>query len=242
MEDKFVVKTNDKEIIRKDTKDFLPGDVYIFRENTNKEKPTRYSGNDLYDTETKNFHIFPKDTIINDTLSNDYISKRSEIINTINKLNTVGIFNGVEYEYLEKGTTRKALPENYDNANKIIYMFEGFGKSPKKPLKIFRYITVFYKGAWYRLNFMRMYHDGRSVHCCMNMLQYDKDNSKKGYGLNMSSEGKFDICYPNSCEDGKYGENSSGNRVYNPQNAHYYSKPEDIAKSFISFVLSEGLL
>ena len=251
-------KTNDLEIIKKDTKNFEPGKVYI-RGNGNDLLVTPYSGEQLYDTDSKNFHICPADKKYWEPISEEYRAMREKLKETFEKYfneikegnkkikdyypnedrATLDKLEKIEYMFIKSGTDRTKLPEGYQSNSDMIFLFWGFGKNGGKgELRLYRFLTFFYKGAWYRINFMRMYHDGKYVHCDMNELQYDKDTENDGSGVNKGKDEKFDICYPSSCNAGDFGTNDSGNIVYNPKVSYsdIENDPEKVVTSFLSFV------
>ena len=244
------MKTNDKVLILKDTK-CLPGNVYIMEEDGNLKLVERYSGIELYDTVSKNFHIFPYDTDIRSSLSTLYKEKRSFIRKLFENYFKDGKRDGVAFRVVERGTSKPEPissddPSDAIKENELILVW-GFGSGGGRGelYGLYKYLSFYYKDAWYRIKFNRLYIEETSegqkiVSCIMNCLQYDKDTSDNGYGLNKDSDGiTVSMCYPLSSKGDVIQTNSTGNKIYNPDDASFYGG-EEIVKSFLKFVVRQA--
>ena len=240
------MKSIDTKNVDKDPENFHAGKVFI--------EVTPYSGDKLNDDSSKNFHICPADKKYWEPISKEYRAMRKRLKEAFEKFfNEIKEGNRVVPEHYPRiyvttiHKTLKALQNDPEYCSDTIYSRFGSGSNGGRDvLSVYKYFAVIYKGAWYRLNFMRMYHDGKYIHCHMNELQYDKDLTNNAYGLNISG-----ICYPCSCHDGEFGWNNAGNVVYNPEDVSYPHvekkleeiKPEfflEIVTSFLSFVVDKS--
>lgn len=236
--------TNNLKIIQ-EMSGFLPGKVFI-RDNGNEPLiVTPYSGEKLFDSDSNNFHICPDGDW--EAIALQYSDRRKKLRSSFegffNILANDNNYASDQYPHQFSITKKKTIKEIQDDPVynfDTIYLNYGFGsKGGAKQLRVYRYLTFFYKGSWYRINFMRMYVDDNEVNCIMNELQYDKDTTDNGYYFNVGKDGGIDICYPSSHNDGSLGKNSAGNVAYNPYDASYsdiLNDPQKIVNSFLTFV------
>lgn len=218
---------------------FLPGSVFVRKSEDSPEKVDTYLGDEYrikcYDDKTSNFHIFPRKVELREEIAKSYAEKREELGKAFesyfkNESNAKIKFERLPNPANEVNTASKIKKlTNFDN--RTLYLVWKLGSASG----FYRHLTFYYEDAWYRLNFMRIYHDVTSIHCIFNDLQYDKVTSEKGIGLNFV-EKKFAVCYPGSCRNGDIGKNPAGNVVLNPKDADFYGDTDEIVESFIRFI------
>ncbi len=201
----------------------------------------------VFDDDSYNFHIFPLNKDIYNGLSEEFRKLRNNIREKINdnkKFLNIAKLKG-------SGTGRFTLFQNVENA---------INEDDEKRLSeknIYQYVAMEKDGAFYSINFMRYTCDENNmVGCTMRAIQFHKE-CIKGINKGKNENGKvvFDICYPNTADDGARSINSAGNVCYNPPvewpnkqpfdtNATTYKFEEDLIKKiidgFIYFIEKEG--
>jgi len=238
--------------------------VGIYNENGKYEETSTFIGNEkvVFDNNSKNFHVFPKSSEQRKLVSKLISKKRTEILKCFkskaNNERKIGEgrsrskefkieFQENEILLFTTKTTIDQIGDLYgvdirENEN-VFNIIEGFGSKGnivgfnELNNTMYKYITIFYNGAWYTLNFMRMWCDeNKTVHCDFNSLQYHRDCSLSGYGLNIGCNGTLDVCYTSSRNAGDIKSNSSKNICFNPYKVSINSSADDIIKDFLDFI------
>ena len=215
------MKTNNIDIISKETKGYIPGKVYIGK--YGEQELDVYGMPDdgtcepvIYDICSKNFHLIPKDSSIAERIakSNGEIREKVSI--------------ELEKEISLKLDSRLRVKPNGDEGSK------GGDKAQKG---LFKYLPVYYNGKCYNINFMRFYIDKeKKVNCIFKQIQFDR-TLKKYINEDLEKRG---ICYPTSYEnhvstlDKLIEQNKGKNFCYNPPVS--YDDPKAIAEKFIEFI------
>jgi len=202
------------------------------------EEVFRDSAEVVFDSTSKNFHVFPKQNKDRGTLETensivkDFFRERKKI--TTSKLDIK--LDGLDWKSFLTGNGKPGTFGSYTN-----YLRKNFGKESTeyndglKSSYIYRYITLSYHGKLFFLNFMRFHQteDGK-VNCDFKSLQYDCVVS--GGSVNATADANVcDVCYPYSSANGECHVNSVGNICYNPY-ISFYDDEELILKDFINFI------
>lgn len=194
-----MAQINDYRQISNATGGYTPGKIYIYSPhisgNEKYKSVDRWGGNEnkgLYDTDSGNFHI----------IANEYI-ECSECV----KISRDSI-----YEYFEKKIKEKI--EKSELKGKFELTNEG-QKGGTEHLSVEKCICVKYNGSLYLLCFERLYVHKMKVNCMFGLLQFYKTTDKQY--INKQNK-VFDMCYPNSFQDGKKRMNKFNHIVYNPCN------------------------
>ena len=145
--------------------------------------------NIVFDKDTFNFHIFPENPEIFNEVSSLVDKKRKEIIDCMRKRRDI--------EETESET--KAMQESKKNDNKIFYHGGTGSKGRINKLSCFKsynndlykFISVYYRGINYNLNFMRFFiRDNKKVECELQKIQFDRVVNKH---INIGKNGKRNI-------------------------------------------------
>lgn len=241
--------TNDIDKIREIT-GYEPGKAFIYgfneEERVCRECVETY-GVDIgeepvvYDMDSKNFHIFPSDLKIADTISQSEKKLRVDVYNYFieycnNNKETFDVIKSNTSKPREKLQLSKK--ENYKNKMVIDEIKckktgEGSGRGKKVMRGLYKYLPFYYNGKIYNINFMRFYIDkDNKVNCIFKQIQFDRTNRR-----NVNEDG---ICYPKTYQnhvnklDKLIQDNKGKNFCYNPPVA--YDDIEGIVKEFVKFV------
>lgn len=217
------------------------GKICIINENggDKQEDAFKESAKVVFDSKSKNFHVFPNTDKYDSCINECFKDKRELILAKETIEQAVGSIR--KFEICE---TLKSFNEIVKTEKDKLYFVKGFGKKGGSGrLSLYKYVTVFYNDAWYTLNFVRMWCDEKKVNCDFKSLQYHRDCSKYGYGLNTNKKGEFDICYPFTSKEYDCHVNSAGNICFNPPVSFYPNCNETkdehaitILNNFINFI------
>lgn len=200
----------------------------------------------VYDTKTKNFHIFPSDLKIADTISESEKKLRLDVYNYFIEYcnNNKDTFDVIKYEKSKPSEIAwsKKLRISEEMHDKMVIdkvvdcqKGEGCGRGKWSPVTrgLYKYLPFYYNGKIYNINFMRFYIDkDNKVNCIFKQIQFDRTNRR-----NVNEDG---ICYPKTYQnhvnklDKLIQDNKGKNFCYNPPVA--YDDIEGIVKEFVKFV------
>lgn len=200
----------------------------------------------VYDTKTKNFHIFPSDLKIADTISESEKKLRLDVYNYFieycnNNKETFDVFKSNTSKPREKLQLSKE--DNYKNKMVIDEIKgkktgegSGNGKLSQVTRGLYKYLPFYYNGKIYNINFMRFYIDkDNKVNCIFKQIQFDRTNKE-----NINEDG---ICYPRTYQnhvnklDKLIQDNKGKNFCYNPPVAYEAKEAEKaIVEKFVEFV------
>lgn len=187
--------------------------------------------NIVFDINTFNFHMFPKDPDVFNDVSEVVDKKRQDIIKCMEKREDI-----VEAKSEEEAKKNSEKEEN-DN---IIFYYGGTGSRgrinklscfKRYNNDLFKFISVYYKGINYNLNFMRFsISDNKKINCELKRIQFDRVVNKH---INIGKNGKkniFKIGYIPVDADNKQ-------QSYAADSVHGWEDDEnDILEEFACFV------
>lgn len=236
----------------------------------------------VFDAGTYNFHIFPVNNQLCRELSDDFKQVRQDIIKEI----TTGEYGGITYiaqpqnkEQYDKASDKKQIYIYKHHKQPDWYGGPGFGEpftkltnAEKKHgiatsecmgsiVHLYRFVEIYYKGAYYTINFMRYTCNKKGiVGCTMRAIQFHKATYKYGARMNCNVSKEFEICYTRDVESERRntipkavkGEKQKYTSVcYNPpvdypfadlDKKEYNKRIVEIVREFINFIESEGKL
>lgn len=202
----------------------------------------------VYDMDSKNFHIFPSDLKIADTISESEKKLRLNVYNYFIEYcnNNKDIFDVIKYAPDNSSKLTKSQmskKENYKN-KMIIDEIKGIktgqgsgnGKWSQVTRGLYKYLPFYYNGKIYNINFMRFYIDkDNKVNCIFKQIQFDRTN--------IQYVNEYGICYPKTYQnhinklDKLIQDNKGKNFCYNPPVAYEAKEAEKaIVKEFVKFV------
>lgn len=253
MEGFTMCMTNDIDKIREIT-GYEPGKAIIYgfnEEGRVRRKCVETYGVDtpgepvVYDTRTKNVHIFPNSMEITDEIKRSEADLRIDVYNYFIKYcEKTRDFNVIKYEKSKPCDVRaeklRISEEMHDKMviDKVVDCQKGEGcgriiRYNKVTRGLYKYLPFYYKGKIYNINFMRFYIDkDNKVNCIFKQIQFDRTNRR-----NVNEDG---ICYPKTYQnhvnklDKLIQDNKGNNFCYNPPVA--YGDKEAIVKEFVKFV------
>ena len=198
----------------------------------------------VYDTRTKNFHIFPNSMEITDEILQSEADLRLKVYNYFIEYcnNNKETFDVIKYEKSRpsENARSKKLRISEEMHDKMVIdkvvdckKGEGCGKVTRG---LYKYLPFYYNGKIYNINFMRFYIDkDNKVNCIFKQIQFDRTNKE-----NINEDG---ICYPKTYQnhvnklDKLIQDNKGKNFCYNPPVAYEAEKAvEEIVKKFVEFV------
>ncbi len=259
MEGFTMCMTNDIDKIREIT-GYEPGKAFIYGFNEDgrvRRECVETYGVDtpgepvVYDTKTKNFHIFPNSMEITDEIKRSEEDLRLKVYKYfIEYCNNKETFDVIKYDPDPDNPyecTKLQMSKNYKNKMIIDEIKgkkkgEGCGKinGKNKAMRgLYKYLPFYYNGKIYNINFMRFYIDkDNKVNCIFNQIQFDRTNKE-----NINEDG---ICYPKTYQnhvnklDKLIQDNKGKNFCYNPPVAYEAKEAEKaveaIVEKFVEFV------
>lgn len=197
----------------------------------------------VYDTRTKNFHIFPNSMEITDEILQSEADLRLKVYNYFIEYcnNNKETFDVIKYEKSRPSENARSKKlriseEMHDKMviDKVVDCKKGEGCGKNKVTRgLYKYLPFYYNGKIYNINFMRFYIDkDNKVNCIFKQIQFDRTNIKY-----VNEDG---ICYPKTYQnhvnklDKLIQDNKGKNFCYNPPVA--YDDIEGIVEKFIGFV------
>ena len=203
----------------------------------------------VYDTRTKNFHIFPNSMEITDEILQSEADLRLKVYNYFIEYcnNNKETFDVIKYEKSRPSENARykklrISEEMHDKMviDKVVDCKKGEGCGKNKVTRgLYKYLTFYYNGKIYNINFMRFYIDkDNKVNCIFKQIQFDRTNKE-----NINEDG---ICYPKTYQnhvnklDKLIQDNKGKNFCYNPPVAYEAKEAEkaveEIVKKFVEFV------
>lgn len=197
----------------------------------------------VYDTRTKNFHIFPNSMEITDEILQSEADLRLKVYNYFIEYcnNNKETFDVIKYEKSRPSENARSKKlriseEMHDKMviDKVVDCKKGEGCGKNKVTRgLYKYLPFYYNGKIYNINFMRFYIDkDNKVNCIFKQIQFDRTNRR-----NVNEDG---ICYPKTYQnhvnklDKLIQDNKGKNFCFNPSVA--YDDIEGIVKEFVKFV------
>lgn len=258
MEGFTMCMTNDIDKIREIT-GYEPGKAFIYGFNEDgrvRRECVETYGVDIpgepvvYDTKTKNFHIFPNSMEITDEIKKSEEDLRIDVYNYFIEYcnNNKETFDVIKYEKSRPSENARSKKlriseEMHDKMviDKVVDCQRGEGcgriiRYNKVTRGLYKYLPFYYNGKIYNINFMRFYIDkDNKVNCIFKQIQFDRTN--KQY---VNGDG---ICYPKTYQnhvnklDKLIQDNKGKNFCYNPPVAYEAKEAEKaIVKEFVKFV------
>lgn len=251
MEGFTMCMTNDIDKIREIT-GYEPGKAFIYgfnEEGRMRRECVETYGVDtpgepvVYDTRTKNFHIYPNSMKITDEIKRNEADLRLKVYNYFIEYcnNNKETFDVIKYEKSKPSEIAcskklRISEEMHDKMviDKVVDCQKGEGCGNNKVTRgLYKYLPFYYNGKIYNINFMRFYIDkDNKVNCIFKQIQFDRTNKE-----NINEDG---ICYPKTYQnhvnklDKLIQDNKGKNFCYNPPVA--YDDTEGIVKEFVRFV------
>lgn len=251
MEGFTMCMTNDIDKIREIT-GYEPGKAFIYGFNEDgrmRRECVETYGVDtpgepvVYDTRTKNFHIYPNSMKITDEIKRNEADLRLKVYNYFIEYcnNNKETFDVIKYEKSKPSEIAcskklRISEEMHDKMviDKVVDCQKGEGCGNNKVTRgLYKYLPFYYNGKIYNINFMRFYIDkDNKVNCIFKQIQFDRTNRR-----NVNEDG---ICYPKTYQnhvnklDKLIQDNKGKNFCYNPPVA--YDDIEGIVKEFVRFV------
>lgn len=251
MEGFTMCMTNDIDKIREIT-GYEPGKAFIYGFNEDgrmRRECVETYGVDtpgepvVYDTRTKNFHIYPNSMKITDEIKRNEADLRLKVYNYFIEYcnNNKETFDVIKYEKSKPSEIAcskklRISEEMHDKMviDKVVDCQKGEGCGNNKVTRgLYKYLPFYYNGKIYNINFMRFYIDkDNKVNCIFKQIQFDRTNRR-----NVNEDG---ICYPKTYQnhvnklDKLIQDNKGKNFCYNPPVA--YDDIEGIVKEFVKFV------
>lgn len=251
MEGFTMCMTNDIDKIREIT-GYEPGKAFIYGFNEDgrmRRECVETYGVDtpgepvVYDTRTKNFHIYPNSMKITDEIKRNEADLRLKVYNYFIEYcnNNKETFDVIKYEKSKPSEIAcskklRISEEMHDKMviDKVVDCQKGEGCGNNKVTRgLYKYLPFYYNGKIYNINFMRFYIDkDNKVNCIFKQIQFDRTNRR-----NVNEDG---ICYPKTYQnhvnklDKLIQDNKGKNFCYNPPVA--YDDTEGIVKEFVRFV------
>lgn len=203
----------------------------------------------VYDTRTKNFHIFPNSMEITDEIKKSEKDLRIDVYNYFIEYcnNNKETFDVIKYEKSRPSENARSKKlriseEMHDKMviDKVVDCQKGEGCGKNKVTRdLYKYLPFYYNGKIYNINFMRFYIDkDNKVNCIFNQIQFDRTNKE-----NINEDG---ICYPKTYQnhvnklDKLIQDNKGKNFCYNPPVAYEAKEAEKaveaIVEKFVEFV------
>ena len=257
MEEFTMGMTNDIDKIREIT-GYEPGKAFIYGFNEDgrvRRECVETYGVDtpgepvVYDTRTKNFHIFPNSMEITDEILQSEADLRLKVYNYFIEYcnNNKETFDVIKYEKSRpsenvRSKKLRISEEMHDKMviDKVVDCQKGEGCGKNKVTRcLYKYLPFYYNGKIYNINFMRFYIDkDNKVNCIFKQIQFDRTNKE-----NINEDG---ICYPKTYQnhvnklDKLIQDNKGKNFCYNPPVAYEAKEAEkaveEIVKKFVEFV------
>lgn len=251
MEGFTMCMTNDIDKIREIT-GYEPGKAFIYGFNEDgrmRRECVETYGVDtpgepvVYDTKTKNFHIYPNSMKITDEIKRNEADLRLKVYNYFIEYcnNNKETFDVIKYEKSKPSEIAcskklRISEEMHDKMviDKVVDCQKGEGCGNNKVTRgLYKYLPFYYNGKIYNINFMRFYIDkDNKVNCIFKQIQFDRTNRR-----NVNEDG---ICYPKTYQnhvnklDKLIQDNKGKNFCFNPPVA--YDDIEEIVKKFVEFV------
>lgn len=251
MEGFTMCMTNDIDKIREIT-GYEPGKAFIYGFNEDgrmRRECVETYGVDtpgepvVYDTRTKNFHIYPNSMKITDEIKRNEADLRLKVYNYFIEYcnNNKETFDVIKYEKSKPSEIAcskklRISEEMHDKMviDKVVDCQKGEGCGNNKVTRgLYKYLPFYYNGKIYNINFMRFYIDkDNKVNCIFKQIQFDRTNRR-----NVNEDG---ICYPKTYQnhvnklDKLIQDNKGKNFCFNPPVA--YDDIEGIVKEFVKFV------
>lgn len=251
MEEFTMCMTNDIDKIREIT-GYEPGKAFIYGFNEDgrmRRECVETYGVDtpgepvVYDTRTKNFHIYPNSMKITDEIKRNEADLRLKVYNYFIEYcnNNKETFDVIKYEKSKPSEIAcskklRISEEMHDKMviDKVVDCQKGEGCGNNKVTRgLYKYLPFYYNGKIYNINFMRFYIDkDNKVNCIFKQIQFDRTNRR-----NVNEDG---ICYPKTYQnhvnklDKLIQDNKGKNFCFNPPVA--YDDIEGIVKEFVKFV------
>lgn len=257
MEGFTMCMTNDIDKIREIT-GYEPGKAFIYGFNEDgrmRRECVETYGVDtpgepvVYDTRTKNFHIYPNSMKITDEIKRNEADLRLKVYNYFIEYcnNNKETFDVIKYEKSKPSEIAcskklRISEEMHDKMviDKVVDCQKGEGCGNNKVTRgLYKYLPFYYNGKIYNINFMRFYIDkDNKVNCIFKQIQFDRTNRR-----NVNEDG---ICYPKTYQnhvnklDKLIQDNKGKNFCYNPPVAYEAKEAEkaveEIVKKFVEFV------
>ena len=186
----------------------------------------------IFDTESFNYHLYPKDA--NEASDNEKAmrEKRKEILDAIK--------GGFRHSSVKLRVVTKAEMNNAVSDKEILIYGNNNGNLKNTGCNIFKYIAAAKKDVLYELNFMRFFiSEGNKVNCILRKIQFDRviDNEVKNI-VNRRAN-RHGVCYPSSrlkTQDRSIKNYKGKSFFYNPE-VSFDDEPEVILKDFVDFIL-----
>lgn len=254
MEEFTMCMTNDIDKIREIT-GYEPGKAFIYGFNEDgrmRRECVETYGVDtpgepvVYDTRTKNFHIYPNSMKITDEIKRNEADLRLKVYNYFIEYcnNNKETFDVIKYEKSKPSEIAcskklRISEEMHDKMviDKVVDCQKGEGCGNNKVTRgLYKYLPFYYNGKIYNINFMRFYIDkDNKVNCIFKQIQFDRTN--------IQYVNEYGICYPKTYQnhinklDKLIQDNKGKNFCYNPPVAYEAKEAEKaIVKEFVKFV------
>ena len=203
----------------------------------------------VYDTRTKNFHIFPNSMEITDEILQSEADLRLKVYNYFIEYcnNNKETFDVIKYEKSRPSENARSKKlriseEMHDKMviDKVVDCKKGEGCGKNKVTRgLYKYLPFYYNGKIYNINFMRFYIDKEAkVNVIYNAYQFDAsmtEYTNQNY-----------IGYPTSDKEHNLDElrNFTHNIYYNPQincldfkdTGDIENHAREVAKEFVAFI------